>query len=740
MPDLTETEYHVFLSHSSKDKKWVDNLVARLDEEEWEGHKFRVFYSPRDIRAGESNTLRIEEALLASRVVVLVMTPDSMKSPWVEDERVITHDRARSKGTCFLIPVLYKDCDPPPLLKSLCRINFTDSARFEEKYRELVAAIKASLSAGCRLLRPSDESVLVSRFIPHPPPTGYVPRHNDEQQDMLKVLTEALAPGENRLVALWGPGGMGKTTLAVMVARQMYEDFAGRVVWVNAGERVDFSLSTLLDDIATRLGRVNLRASSLEQKKAQIGELVNRAPTLIVLDNFETIEPEEQRNCELWLAADVSCSVLITTRERIRSARNFAVKGMTPAEAREFLRLLIEQEEQDRSAFDGLDRDRIVAAAEYNPLVLRWIVEQIAGAQEPEGVLRELAQGRGGVAERVFDLSFNLPQVGDDGRAVLLALYLLRSRASRRALAAVAGLGDDPERFNRAVKKLSDLWLIQSREGNGKFFIRGLTRERIKKHLDASGRADEFSRRFIDYFLKYAEGHSRHAEEDFLALEDEKKNGANAMVMAFRQKDWKSVLKFFVALEEFLDRRTYWTDLIEIGERSLFAARAAIEEGLPERDPELDEMIRRFPQIIGIDHQDRELAAETYKEALRFYKTRWRASLKDPEERKTYAYQIGITAHQVGVLRQYEGKFDKARGWYRWAGRFKEECKSPRGFAAILNNLGVIAEHEGRLAEAADLYRRALSLFNELRPPSPYAVITERNLKRVEALSSRATP
>lgn len=746
MPGLTQ--YEVFISHCTDDLEWSWKLVKRLDEEEWEGRKLKVFFAPRDIHHGKPNRLEIQEALLASCVVVFVMTPASLDSKWVKSELLMADIIMLERGKDCLIPVLHKPCDPPdhnpPLwIRVFCRINFT-KGEFEINYQKLVAAIKNMLREGCCPSQPTDaHPVRLVGFTPPPRLTGFVPRHNDEGQDLLELLKEELDPNKNQRVALWGPGGIGKTTLAIMIADHLYEDFSGRVVWINARLRTNFSLSDMLDVIARRLGRGNLHAFGLEQKKEEVSAMVQESPTLIVLDNFEMIEVKEQRNCEEWLAENISCPVLITTRERVNSplyiavkTRNIAVGKMTLAEAREFLTILIKQEEHEKSVFVGLNHDRIIKAAEYNPLVLRWIVGQIVGAQNPEDVLNELAQGKGDAAEHVFDLSFNLPQVEDDGRDVLLALYLFSFSASRPALAWVAGLGDDIDRFNKAVKKLSELWLVETRENNKKFIVKGLTRERIKKHLDESGRAEEFRQRFIHYFLKYAEEHSKHSAEDFRALEDEKENGEAAMNMALQHKDWKSVIKFFAALREFLDRHNYWSDLIRLSERTLDAAQQAIEEGLIANDAELNNLVKQIPNIIGIEHQNRDLARQTYLEAIRFYKSKWKDTQKGPEERKKYAYRLGITSHQIGVMRQYEIEPRKAQGWYRWAWRFLEESGSKRGMGAILNNLGVIAEEKGNIEEAADLYRQALDIFNGLKPPSSYAIIALKNLKRVESHSS----
>lgn len=385
-------------------------------------------------------------------------------------------------------------------------------------------------------------------------------------------------------------------------------------------------------------------------------------------------------------------------------------------------------------AFDELNRDHIIEAAKYNPFALQWLVKQIAGAQESEDVLRDLKQRKGDAVQRVFDRSFDSRQVGVDGRNVLFAFAPFALRATRQSLAAVAGFGNNLNRLDKAVKKLLDLRLIETTEGNEKLFVKGLTRNCIKRRLDESGRADEFYKRFIKYFLRYAEEHAQHSEKDFLALEAEKGNGAYAMHIAFQRGDWKSVIKFFMALREFLDRHWYWSDLIDLSEKALIAVQKATEEGLTKRDRELNKLLKQIPAIIGIDHQDRKLAKGAYAKALRYYKPKWQAAREGSKKRKEYAYQLGITLHQMGVLRHYEGNLMRARWWYQWSLRRKEECGSQRGIAAVFNNLGVIAEQEGDIKGAADLFRRALSIFNKLKPPSSYAVIAERNLKNIGSL------
>src|SRR6185369_10769603 len=103
--------------------------------------------------------------------------------------------------------------------------------------------------------------------------------------------------------------------------------------------------------------------------------------------------------------------------------------------------------------------------------------------EHPNDVLNDLARGEGKAAQRVFDRSFELPQLGNDGRDALLALSLFVPSASREALAEVAGFGDDSKRLRDAVRHLASLRLVETIEAGERLVLRGLTRSLARARL-----------------------------------------------------------------------------------------------------------------------------------------------------------------------------------------------------------------------------------------------------------------
>lgn len=166
----------------------------------------------------------------------------------------------------------------------------------------------------------------------------FVNRFDRDGQNLLEQLKKELAPHASQLVVLYGVGGVGKTTLAIEATWNMLDAFARRVIWASADGLPEFGFSSLLDEVASQLGRPNLRQLALTPKEEQVRALA-AAPSLIVLDNFETIAPAEQDRCAEWLLRKTVCPALITSRQRIDGARNVPVGPLSGAEAHELAKI-----------------------------------------------------------------------------------------------------------------------------------------------------------------------------------------------------------------------------------------------------------------------------------------------------------------------------------------------------------------------------------------------------------------
>jgi len=134
----------------------------------------------------------------------------------------------------------------------------------------------------------------------------FVPRRDKDGRDLLAVLQEELSPQRNQVVTLWGPGGVGKTSLAAKAFRILTPQFPQRV-WTSADGRPDFSLSTLLDAIASQLGNEDVRRLNEQAKAEEVQRLLATTPTLVVPRQFRDALPCRENS--LCRVADTVCSM-----------------------------------------------------------------------------------------------------------------------------------------------------------------------------------------------------------------------------------------------------------------------------------------------------------------------------------------------------------------------------------------------------------------------------------------------
>ena len=137
----------------------------------------------------------------------------------------------------------------------------------------------------------------------------------------VQTLRHWLADPAARLITLTGPGGVGKTRLALELARAIAAEGATRVVFVPlaAIRNPAFVASA----IAEALGLSDVTALDLPRRaRVACGD----HPTLLVLDNFEQVLDAAPLVADL-LTSVASLRVLVTSRAplRVRGEREYAV-------------------------------------------------------------------------------------------------------------------------------------------------------------------------------------------------------------------------------------------------------------------------------------------------------------------------------------------------------------------------------------------------------------------------------
>ncbi len=113
MSNLTTTSARrVFLSHSSRDKAFVDRLALDLERV-----GVGVWYDKWEIRVGDSLLDKIAEGIESNDFLAIVLSPSSVESEWVRREVNAALMRELDEKKVIVLPLLLEDCRIPTLLR-----------------------------------------------------------------------------------------------------------------------------------------------------------------------------------------------------------------------------------------------------------------------------------------------------------------------------------------------------------------------------------------------------------------------------------------------------------------------------------------------------------------------------------------------------------------------------------------------------------------------------------------------
>jgi hypothetical protein len=92
--------YSCFISYSSKDQEFADRLHADLQNK-----GARCWFAPEDLKIGDRFRDRIDESIRLHDKLLLILSENSVSSPWVSDEVEAAIERERREGRIVLFPI-----------------------------------------------------------------------------------------------------------------------------------------------------------------------------------------------------------------------------------------------------------------------------------------------------------------------------------------------------------------------------------------------------------------------------------------------------------------------------------------------------------------------------------------------------------------------------------------------------------------------------------------------------------
>jgi predicted ATPase len=399
-------------------------------------------------------------------------------------------------------------------------LHFRDAAELEDQVAGDLAMLLAERFDQSRPATPagSVDASLVSRV-----PSPYTATIGREGE--LAEIRALLAGGVHRVVSLIGPGGIGKSRLAIEAAHADGDLFPDGVYFVPLEGVLEPGL--LLPTVAYVLGIRDTGAAALEERIAQA---LGDRRVLIVLDNFEQIVDEAPVLVRLYTLAPRAC-FLVTSRTvlRIRGERVFEVATLdTPggdgrvtlaqAQASPACRLFAERASAALPGFaltaenaadvvdicrrlDGLPLAIELAAAKVRLLSPREVAQRLSRT------LSLLSASTRDLPERHrtmrATIEWSVALLGEEPRAMLEDLGVFAARFSLEAVEAVGARRSWGDQAIETLAALIDASLVQriDSEGRSVFSLLAIVRDYALSVLESRGSADAVRIAHAEYYL-----------------------------------------------------------------------------------------------------------------------------------------------------------------------------------------------------------------------------------------------
>ena len=535
--------------------------------------------------------------------------------------------------------------------------------------------------------------------------TGFVGRES-EQADLLRQL----ASPNTRLLTLLGPGGAGKTRLALEVAAAAEPRFLNGVWFVSLAAASPTQRDALPLAVAEAL-RVPLAGGD---PRKQLINFLRQKELLLVLDNLEhLIEPASWLGDVLTEAPDVK--LLVTSRERLRllAERVVELDGLplpaassSSAEAFDAVQLFVRRSQRVQPSFaftpqNAADVTRICQLVQGLPLGIElaaaWVhllsCHQIA--TEIAANLDFLTSQHRDVAPRqrslraVFDHSWNLLSAED--RDVFCRLAVFRGSFDREAAAAVAGA------TLSALASLVDKSLLRGQDG--RYDLHEVVRQYATERLGQSGQLAEVQDRHAATYARLLQVQGRlldtpQQREAIEAIAADIDNVRAAWKHAVRERQIADLEASLTPLYRYFDVRNGHLE----GRDALAAAVTTLSDN---DEPATDRLLCRLLARQGaLDnrlgrHQE---AAVLLQQALAM------AQAQDqPAEIVFCQLQMSYTMYAQGELAEAQQQLQTATALARSLG---DELL----LADVVESLAAVTASQGDFPEARRLHLESLAL------------------------------
>ena len=533
---------------------------------------------------------------------------------------------------------------------------------------------------------------------------------------------------DSRLTTVTGPGGIGKSRLAIRVARGLVDDHPDGVFYIDAAthDRLGSFLVDLAEIVGIRL------PPDVEPTDAFIDRLLGRS-ALLVVDTADRL-PGFGRFASQLLDACGLLRILVTARGplHVHVEREYVLRplglgpdvdaGLTSATSSPAVALFVERARAVRPDLPLTPVNVRAIAAIVSRLDGLPLAIELAAARSrllaPQAMLARLDRGlpvlKGGALDAperqrtmtaTIEWSYDL--LAEDERTTLQRLSVFADvfdlDAATIVCAAASGDTEAPDPVD-VVERLVDRSLVQvvDRSDHTGLRLLGLIREFAAERL-AEGHEEFAARR----------GHATHflgvAEAEAGALDGPDEHGA--LVRLERSADdFRAALAWLLggsgAPDGAQDEHLALRFTTALGRAWYLRGRALEASDLLERaiaaDPSAPIDLRAEAlHLSGVMHDERRqsgLAMARLEAALALLRT-----IGDPR-------RIARELNSVGVVARNAGETERAMVLLEESLSMRRALGDDRGIATTLTNLGVVAMDQGRFDEALERLSQAVIL------------------------------
>jgi len=586
-----------------------------------------------------------------------------------------------------------------------------------------------------------------------PPQTTPFVGREEELAEMRRLLQDPAC----RLLTLVGPGGAGKTRLALHAAAQQIETFTHGVYFVSLDAvRTTDSLPFAIADA------IKFTFYSRENPDVQLLNYLREKEMLLLLDNFEhLLEGTDLLAGVLQQAPQVK--FIVTSRERLNLQEEWVldIQGLKlptadGVESSSAVQFFVQSAQRVYADFSLSEDDkphvvRICQLVEALPLGIElaaaWVrmlpCREIA--QEIEQNLDFLATKLRNVQERhrslraVFEHSWKL--LSESEREIFRKLSVFRGGFSREAAQQVAGA------TLPLLSALLDKSLLR-RSCTGRHVAHELLRqyadEKLQEDLSLHEQIYEKHCSYYAEFLTQREEALKRTEqkETLEEIQEEFENIQGSWAWAVDHGRTEALDKALSSLHLFYDRRSRFQEGVAALQSAITALRSKQGlEGLTRERTLLGKLLSRqgmFCHRLGLYERARGLLEEGFTLARAGNDPAEQAlSLNNlgsvaeavgqyPEAKRLYEesltlrrrvgdrWAIALSLNNLGNLAYRLGDYLEARKLYEESLAIKRETGDRKGTAPSLNNLGNVAMVLGQYPEAKKLYEESIAIKREL--------------------------